>query len=129
MGNTRAAETVSGIVLATSLASATPSDPIDTKFADNVNFMVNITDKQSATTITVRPEWSLDGTTWGPQQTGATPSSGDSAIEDYSETRAITANGAFPVDYPTRGKRWVRLVIAVDNVTGPPTVSVKVQRG
>lgn len=122
----RAPQTISGWdALGTSYGN--PSDTYATNYAENVNFMVNVSVQGSVTSISLKVEWSQDGTVWGPQQNG-TVAAGVETLVDYSVTRAVAAAGAFPFSLPTRGQRYFRVSRLVDDATGA-TVSVTVQRG
>ncbi len=129
MSKTRPPKPVTGLVIGTTLGGSTASDAMSTEYTDNTNFMVSVTNKQNATSITIQVQWSVDQSVWAAQRTGGTPSSGVSTIEAYSETEALTGPVNIPVSYPTNGWKWCRLLISMNNVTPMPTVTAVLQRG
>jgi len=99
---------------------------VQTKNATAMNFMV-VVDKGDATSISLMVEWSIDGSTWGQQRSGAV-TAGTETLSAHEMTETLTGDTNIPISMPTNGYRFVRISRKVDDATGA-AVTITAQRG
>lgn len=87
-----------------------------------VCLLVELT-RTAATTVDIAVQVSMDGTTYVPLQSGAI-SGGTRTLSDFTDSKTVSGNDEFGVEYDLRGWRHANFVFSGTSAGGSDTVDV-----